>query len=128
MKHATEIRTSQPIFPGQPPPLARVETSKQQNYSPQVIIFSVIFIKNKDKNKNYFKKNFSLHRDKVLSHLSEVLILTGQHFQDSSHLVVVLQTRQTVSENQAFLQLRWPNNRLKSNHYFISSNILFLCI
>ena len=35
MRHATELKTSQPVFPGQPPPLARVETSKQQNYSPQ---------------------------------------------------------------------------------------------
>ena len=33
MRHATELKTRQPIFPGQPPPLARVESSKQQNYS-----------------------------------------------------------------------------------------------
>ena len=33
MRHAAELKTSQPVFPGQPPPLARVETHKQ-NYQP----------------------------------------------------------------------------------------------
>ena len=32
MRQATELKTSQPIFPGQPPPLARVDHNKQ-NYS-----------------------------------------------------------------------------------------------
>ena len=32
MRQAAELKTSQPIFPGQPPPLARVDHNKQ-NYS-----------------------------------------------------------------------------------------------
>lgn len=35
MRHATELKTSQPVFPGQPPPLSRFEANNKQNYSPQ---------------------------------------------------------------------------------------------
>lgn len=43
MRNATELKTSQPVFPGQPPPLSRFEaggsgssgSSSKQNYSPQ---------------------------------------------------------------------------------------------
>ncbi len=33
MRHATELKSSQPVFPGQPPPLARFENKHQQSYS-----------------------------------------------------------------------------------------------